>query len=364
VNWREIEVAPAMTLAVAIERIDRAGMQAALVVDDDHRLVGMVTDGDVRRALLRGCALDTPIRDVMNPNPRTLRIGTSREDVLAFMRRHRFHHVPLVDEEGELAGLELLDELIGATEVPNPVVLMAGGLGTRLQPLTQDCPKPLLPVGGTPILEHILKAFVDEGFRRFYLAVNYKAEMIAEHFGSGDRWGVQIDYLREEMPLGTAGALTLLPARPQHPLVVMNGDLMTRASFASILDFHARHGGLATMAVREYDLQIPYGVVTVDNGEVVGVEEAKAGRIVRIDEKPMQRFFVNAGIYVLSPEALDHLPAKTPFDMPALFDHLRKVGPTMAFPLREFWMDIGEHDALQVANEHASAPTDPSVRRR
>jgi len=348
--WERVAVSGSTSLAVAIEHIDRTGMQAALVVDDNLRLLGTVTDGDVRRALLRGFALDTPIRDVMNPNPRTLRVGTSREDVLAFMRRHRFHHVPLIDEEGRLAGLELLDDLIGATEAPNTVVLMAGGLGTRLQPLTQDCPKPLLPVGGMPILEHILKAFVGEGFRRFYFAVNYKAEMIVEHFGNGDRWGVRIEYLREETPLGTAGALTLLPSRPQHPLVVMNGDLMTKASFASMVDYHARHGGIATMAVREYDLQIPYGVVTVDDGKVVGMEEARAGRIVRIDEKPVQHFFVNAGIYVLSPEALDHLPAQTPFDMPALFDHLRRVGPTMAFPLREYWVDVGRPEELERAH--------------
>ena len=348
-DWRDVVVGPAATLAETIERIDRTGLQVGLVVDEDRRLLGIVTDGDIRRAILRDCVLDTAIRDVMNPTPRSLRAGAVRADVLELMRRHKFHHVPLVDGDGRLVGLEILDRLIGATELPNAVVLMAGGRGTRLRPLTAECPKPLLSVGGKPILEHILAGFIEEGFRNFYLSVNYKAEMIAEHFGNGDRWGVRIEYLREASPLGTAGALSLLPARPRHPLVVMNGDLLTKVSFASMLEFHARHGGLATMAVREYDLQIPYGVVTIDNGEVVGIEEASAGRIVRIDEKPVQRFFVNAGIYVLSPESFDHLP-HSPFDMPMLFDGLRRVGSTMAYPLREYWVDIGHRDELDRAH--------------
>ena len=269
-DWRDVVVRPAATLAETIERIDRSGLQVGLVVDEDRRLLGIVTDGDIRRAILRGCRLDAAIRDVMNPKPRTLRAGAVRADVLAFMRRHKFHHVPLVDGDGRLTGLEILDRLIGATELPNAVVLMAGGRGTRLRPLTEACPKPLLPVGGKPILEHILAGFIEEGFRNFYFSVNYKAEMITEHFGNGERWGVRIDYLREVSPLGTAGSLSLLPERPRHPLIVMNGDLLTKVSFASMLEFHARHGGLATMAVREYDVQIPYGVVTIDNGEIVG----------------------------------------------------------------------------------------------
>ena len=304
-----------------------------LVADEGRRLLGIVTDGDIRRAILRDCGLDTAIRDVMNPRPRSLRAGAARADVLELMRRHKFHHVPLVDGDGTLVGLEIFDRLIGAIELPNVVVLMAGGRGTRLRPLTEECPKPLLSVGDKPILEHILAGFIEEGFRHFYLSVNYKAEMIAEHFGNGDRWGVRIEYLRESSPLGTAGALSLLPARPRHPIVVMNGDLLTKVSFASMLEFHARHGGLATMAVREYDLQIPYGVVTIDNGEVVGIEEASAGRIVRIDEKPVQRFFVNAGIYVLSPES---------FRPPAAYS-IRH-----AYALRRV-AQRGVHDGLPVA---------------
>jgi len=351
VDWRDVVVTPAARLAATIERIDRSGLQVGLVVDERGVLLGVVTDGDIRRALLRGCGMDVGIREVMNPKPRTLPTETSRADVLAFMRRHKFHHVPLLDSEGRLAGLEVLDRLIGATEVPNPVVIMAGGRGARLLPLTEECPKPLLPVGGKPILEHILEGFVEEGFRHFYFSVNYKAEMITDHFGNGERWGVRIDYLREPSPLGTAGSLSLLPARPEHPLIVMNGDLLTKVSFASLLEFHSRHGGLATMAVREYDVQIPYGVVTIDNGRILRIDETEGGRILGIDEKPVQRFFVNAGIYVLSPEAVDHIPVGAPVDMPMLFDRLREHGATMAFPLREYWVDIGRHDELEMAND-------------
>ena len=201
------------------------------------------------------------------------------------MRRHGFHQVPLVDNEGRLAGLELLDQLIGAVELPNRVVIMAGGRGHRLRPLTEDCPKPLLPVGDKPILEHILEAFIEEGFGNFYFSVNYKAEMITEYFGTGQKLGVRIDYLHESRPLGTTSTLTLLPERPQHPLVIMNGDLLTKISLTSMLEFHERHGGLATMAVREYDLEIPYGVVTVEHGQVLSIDEMDAARIVRIDRR-------------------------------------------------------------------------------
>lgn len=351
VNWRDVTVGPSATLAETIECIDRSGLQVALVAGQDGALLGMVTDGDIRRAILRGCRLSEAIGTVMNAAPHALPAGTPRAEVLSFMRRHKFHQVPLVDGQGRLAGLELLDRLIGAAELPNSVVVMAGGRGTRLRPLTEDCPKPMLPVGGKPILEHILEAFIEEGFRKFFFSVNYMAETITAHFGSGEAWGARIEYLRESNPLGTAGSLTLLSERPRHPLVVMNGDLLTKVSFASMLEFHERHGGLATMAVREYDLEIPYGVVTVDNGEVLGFDENVGGRIVRIDEKPVQRFFVNAGIYVLSPESFDHLPTETPFDMPMLFDRLRQAGATMAFPLRDYWVDVGRHDELEMAKD-------------
>lgn len=338
-EWRAVAVPPSFALADTIRRVDEGALQIALVTDAEDHLLGVVTDGDIRRAILRGLGLQTPTEQIMNPKPHTLPEHTPRAEVLAYMRRYTLHQVPLLDATGKVVGLELLDALLGAAELPNAVVLMAGGLGTRLRPLTETCPKPLIPVGGKPILERILSAFAEEGFRRFYLAVNYKAEMIVDYFGDGRRWGVEIDYLHETERLGTAGALSLLPAAPEHPFFVMNGDLLTQASFARMLAFHQRHGGLATMAVREYDIQIPYGVVRVD-GE----------RIVSIEEKPRHSFFVNAGIYVLEPQALEHIPQSTYFDMPTLFERLNGAGATAGYPLREYWLDIGRHEELERAH--------------
>jgi NDP-sugar pyrophosphorylase family protein len=226
------------------------------------------------------------------------------------------------------------------------VVLMAGGLGTRLQPLTDECPKPLLAVGGRPILETILESFAEQGFKRIFLSVNHKAEMIRSHFGAGERWGVQVEYLHESIRLGTAGALSLLPERPTTPVVVMNGDLLTRTNFDNLLRFHNAQDAIATMAVREYDFQVPYGVVRLNGANIESIEE-----------KPVQRFFVNAGIYTLSPEALDYLPIQTMFDMPNLFEHLIAAGKTTAaYPLREYWLDIGRLEELERAQREWAEP--------
>ncbi|EAR23503.1 putative mannose-1-phosphate guanyltransferase [Nitrococcus mobilis Nb-231] len=322
-----------------IRRIDEAGLQVALVADDAHRLLGVVTDGDIRRAILRGVELQAPTSTIMNPKPHTLPQHKPRREILAYMRRYSLRQVPVVNVDGKLVGLELLDALIGAAELPNAVVLMAGGLGTRLRPLTETCPKPLLSVGGKPILERILGAFIEEGFRHFYFAVNYKAEMIIEHFGDGGRWGVQIEYLRETRRLGTAGALSLLPIWPEHPFFVMNGDLLTQANFSRMLEFHEQYGGLATMAVREYDIRIPYGVVRLDGDKILSIKE-----------KPLHSFFVNAGIYVLEPEAVAHIPANDYCDMPSLFKRLNGAGSTAAYPLREYWLDIGRQEELERAH--------------
>lgn len=338
-NWENVVVRAATPIGEAIRCIDTSALQIALVVDDAGSLIGVVTDGDIRRALLGGLGLETTTARVMNPAPLALPAGTSRQEILAFMRSHSIQQVPLIDETGRLAGLEVINTLVGAREQPNWVVLMAGGLGMRLRPLTESCPKPLLPVGGKPILESILENFVEQGFRRFFFSVNYKAEMIRAHFGSGSRWGVDITYLQEMRPLGTAGPLSLLPEPPTHPLIAMNGDLLTRPNFHAMLDFHAERGALATMAVREFDYQVPYGVVRLADG-----------CIAEIEEKPVQRFFVNAGIYVLAPAAVASIPRGTPFDMPTLFEHMvAQNRPTAAYPLHEYWLDIGRIEELERA---------------
>ena len=338
-NWKDVIVSPETPLGDAIARIDASGLQVALVLAQDGCLLGILTDGNIRRAILAGRSLQVPVSEVMNPQPTVVLASTPRDEKLALMRRMTLHHLPLVGDAGQVVGLTTLDELIGATERPNWVVLMAGGRGTRLQPLTDECPKPLLAVGGRPILETILESFAEQGFKRIFLSVNFKAEMIRSYFGAGERWGVQVEYLQENIRLGTAGALSLLPEKPSAPIVVMNGDLLTRTNFDNLLQVHNTQGAAATMAVREYDFQVPYGVVRLD-----GV------RIEAIEEKPVQNFFVNAGIYALSPEALDHLPAETFFDMPTLFERLIAAGKTTAaYPLREYWLDIGRLEEFERA---------------
>lgn len=337
--WRDIVVSPHTLLGEAIAKIDASGLQVALVLARDDTLLGILTDGNIRRAILAGKSLSTPVSDVMNSQATALAVSTPRDEMLVLMRRKVIHHLPLLDNTGRVVGLVTLDELIGAAEHPNWAVLMAGGLGTRLSPLTDECPKPLLPVAGKPILETILESFAEQGFKRIFLSVNYKAEMIRNHFGTGERWGVQIEYLHENTRFGTAGALSLLPEKPTAPIVVMNGDLLTRTNFDNLLQFHNNQGAIATMAVREYDFQVPYGVVRLDGAHIEAIEE-----------KPVQKFFVNAGIYALSPEALDYLPTKTFFDMTSLFEQLITAGKTtVAYPLREYWLDIGQLEEFERA---------------
>ena len=343
-NWKDIVVSPEISLREAIKRIDASGIQMALVADANMCLRGVLSDGDVRRSILNGIDLDGPVSEAMNAHPKTGSIHTPRADVLATMRRFMFHHLPLIDDKGRLAGLATLDEFMGVVERDNWVVLMVGGLGSRLRPLTDDCPKPMLRIGGKPILESILECFMEQGFRRFFLSVNYKAEVIKDYFGDGAEWGAKIEYLHETERLGTAGALSLLPEKPLAPLVVMNGDLITKANFAAMLEFHKEHQAVATMAVREYDLQVPYGVVKVDGVQITAIEE-----------KPVHRFFVNGGIYVLEGDALDAIPPNTFFDVPSLFQDIESKGrKAAAYPLREYWLDIGRLEEYERAQREWS----------
>jgi dTDP-glucose pyrophosphorylase len=339
-HWQQTLVDASSSIRHAIEVIDTAKLQIALIADDDGRLLGTLTDGDVRRAILRGVSLDGPVSDVMNANPKTARRDDDPAVLLSIMRQHHIHQVPLLDPQWRIVGLETFDHLNRHERRPNTVVLMAGGLGTRLLPLTNEMPKPLLHVGHKPILETILEVFVEHGFERFFLSVNYMAEKIESHFGDGSKWGVEIEYLRETERLGTAGALSLLPERPQEPLFVMNGDLLTRLDFSRLLEFHTTNASAATMCVREYEMQVPYGVVKTDGH-----------RIVEIEEKPVERYLVNGGVYVLEPETLDLIPNRTFFDMPDLFSALaERQAETCVFPIREYWMDIGRMEDFDRAN--------------
>lgn len=319
--------------------IDRAGTQIALVVDANDHLLGIATDGDIRRALLQGETLETPVSQFMNGNPLT---GLVDEDPLVWqrtMQRHNLRYLPLLDAQGSVQKLVRADAF---KESPreNLVVLMAGGKGTRLRPLTEHEPKPLLKVGNKPILETIIESFAAQGFHRFQLCINYRGEMIRDHFGDGAQWGIQIEYIEEPMRLGTAGALGLLAKRPEQPFFVMNGDLLTKVDFVRLLEFHKKQANAATLCVREYRYQIPYGVVQLDQY-----------RILRLKEKPVHYYNVNAGIYLLNPAVLDLIPAAQYFDMTSLIDLLLGNGAQVgSFPLREYWMDIGRMEDFEQAH--------------
>ncbi|MEO5340322.1 MAG: nucleotidyltransferase family protein [Magnetococcus sp. MYC-9] len=331
-NWRSVLVQPESTILETIQVIDRGALRIALVVTPERRLLGVVTDGNIRRGLLNHVDLQEPVSRIMNPKPITVRVTDAREQVLALMSVREIEHVPVLDEQGILVGLEILQELAQPAAKTNWVVLMVGGLGSRLGPLTQECPKPLLRVGGKPILEVILESFLEYGFRRFYLSVNYKKQMIKEYFGDGSAWGAEIRYLEEKERLGTAGSLSLLSERPEEPFFVMNGDLLTRINFQHILDFHAEHQAQATLCVRRVEQVIPFGVVEIDQH-----------RLTRIEEKPTQHYFVNAGIYVLDPALLSMVADGHYLDMPDLFRQaIRQGHSAAAFPFLDYWMDIGQ----------------------
>jgi len=331
---------PSASLREAIAIIDRGTVQIALVTDTDHRLLGTVTDGDIRRGLLRGETLDTPVERVMNRAFRCLPTTARGSEALALMRQELLHQIPIVDAQGRVVRLFLLEELLRPRTLPNAVVLMAGGEGKRLRPLTEDCPKPMLPVGGKPLLEILLEQCIDAGFRHFYLSVNYLKHRIQDHFGDGSRWKVAIQYLEEDRPLGTAGALSLLPQRPVHPLLVMNGDVLTRVDFNQLLRFHAEHQSAATLCVREHTTQIPYGVVHIEDI-----------RVLMLEEKPVLHHYVNAGIYVLNPEVLDLLSPDQPCDMPQLLEQaLQHKYGVNAFPIHDYWLDVGHPDTFERAN--------------
>jgi len=339
-DWKDILVTSDTPILKVIEIIDAGARQLALVVDENERLLGTVTDGDIRRGLLKGRSLQDPASSVMNPYPIVASPYDTRENILTLMKVRQIHQIPVLDEDGRILHVEVLNELLRPTIKENWVVLMAGGQGTRLRPLTHDCPKPLLKVGNKPLLETILHNFIESGFHRFFISVNYKAEMIKDYFGDGSKWNVEIQYLHEEKTLGTAGSLSLLTEKPTQPFFVMNGDLLTKVNFGQLLDFHVAHSARATMCVREHDYQVPYGVVKLDKQRLTGIEE-----------KPVQKFFVNAGIYVLNPEVIDMIPNNNYYDMPSLFDELMKDGQeTIAFPIREYWLDIGRIADFERAN--------------
>lgn len=344
-RWINILVGKNTTLLETMKIIDDSSLQFAVVVDNENYLLGTVTDGDIRRGILRGEGLDVPIKEVMNPTPITGNIKNTYSDYLHLLKKYKLKQLPIVDMDNRIIDIIFADEDLAAKSNGNAVVLMAGGLGKRLRPLTENIPKPMLNVGNKPILETIIEGFKQHGFTNFVLSVNYKKEVIQNYFKDGSSLGVSITYIEEDKRMGTAGPLSLLKKKPTNPFFVMNGDLLTQVNFEQLLRFHEDTDAVATMCVREYEYQIPYGVIETDGHQLVSIKE-----------KPLQRSFVNAGIYVLNPEIFDYIPKNEFYDMPDLFKQLmEKQKNVSAFPLREYWLDIGHLADFERADDEYSS---------
>ena len=327
-------------IADAISNLDESHLRIALAVTEQKVLLGTISDGDIRRGLLRGLDLNSQIASIINRNPLVVPPDMSKEMALQIMQANKIFQLPVVDRERRVVGLHLWDNITTLPERANLMVIMAGGMGTRLRPHTENCPKPLLPVAGKPMLEHIIERAKLEGFTQFVLAIHYLGHMIEDYFGNGDRLQVRIEYLREETPLGTAGALGLLKPQPDAPFVVTNGDVITDIRYGELIDFHIRHDAAATMAVRVHEWQHPFGVVQTQGVEIVGFEE-----------KPIARSHINAGVYALNPVALSVISEGDYCDMPTLFERLQaKSKRTVAYPMHEPWLDVGRIEDLQAVN--------------
>ena len=338
-NWRSVLVPLGSDIQQAIRSLEASGRQIVIVVSETNKLVGTLTDGDIRRAFLKGYNLGSEIDDIIQRDPLAVPPDLSREIVLQLMHVNKVHQLPIIDAEGTVTGLHFLDEILVSKKIENSLFIMAGGKGTRLRPHTETCPKPMLEVGGKPMLERIMQKAIAEGINNFTISINYLGHIIEEYFGDGSERGVSIQYLREEEPLGTAGCLSLLQEPPSLPFIVTNGDVLTDVRYPDLLDFHVRHSAQATMAVKQHEIQNQFGVVKIKGIEIEGFEE-----------KPVYRSHVNAGLYVLEPTALGYLKRQQHCDMPDVFERMKRNGAkTVAYPMHEPWLDVGRPEDLNNA---------------
>lgn len=337
---KNIKLTPTSTIREALIIIDSGAMRIALVVDESNRLIGTLTDGDIRRGLLNNLSLSDCIESIVYKTPTVAVLSDTKEEILQKALRKKLHQIPIVDENYCIIGIQEISELVKPRIKPNKVILMVGGLGSRLRPLTENTPKPMLQVGNKPILQTIVEKFAEYGFVNIVMCVNYKSHIIQDYFGDGSAFGVMIEYILEEQRMGTAGALSLLKPVPNEPFFVMNGDLLTNVNFEHLLDYHSAHNAVATMCVREYDFQVPYGVVNMEENKIVSIQE-----------KPIHKFLVSAGIYLLNPETIGLISKNDFYDMPTLFETLINKGQkTISFPIRGYWLDIGRMEEYERAN--------------
>jgi len=339
INWKRVVIEPSLSIREALKIIDREALRVALVVDN-NRLIGIVTDGDIRRSILKGVELTDSVNKIMNTNPLTADVNITSEELKKTMQQKQILSLPLTDDSGHLVGLKTLYDTLAVKRRENPVFIMAGGFGTRLKPLTDNCPKPMLKVGNKPMLETLINSFKSYGFYKFYISTHYLPDVIMNYFGNGENMDVEITYVHEETPLGTGGALSLLPdTLPVEPLIMINGDILTKVDFSKVLDFHIKQKSDATMCVRDYEVKVPFGVI-----------EGEGHQITAMVEKPTYRYFVNAGIYIISHHIIKSLSKNERLDMPSLFEIKQKAGcKVLKFPIHEYWLDVGRHDDFNKA---------------
>lgn len=335
--WEKSILSCNLRVKDAIYNLNNTSLKLVIVVDENKKFFGTITDGDIRRALLQGVNLDSPILEVTNKNPIYASISLDKKNVLTLMKSNKINQVPIIDINRNIVGLHLAENLDSSINFSNKIIIMAGGKGKRLYPLTKNIPKPLVNVAGKPMIEHIIERAKIEGFNNFIISINYLGHMIQDYFENGDKLNVNIEYIKEDVPLGTAGGLSLIKSIPEEPIIVTNGDVFTDIRFSEILNFHNHHESAGTMAVKLHESQNPYGVVNIK-----GIE------IIDLQEKPIVKNYINAGVYVLQPSVLNFLLKNNYCDMPSLFKKLKETNKKIiAFPMHEPWTDVGKIDDLK-----------------
>lgn len=339
--WKKAVISANASLRDAAKNLSKSSLRIVLVTDSAMKLLGVISDGDIRRGLLRGLTLDSDLNEILHKNPLVAPEGMPQSLIRQLMVLNKVQQIPEIDSDGRVVSLYTWDQFKIKERISNTMFILAGGEGTRLRPYTENCPKPMLLVGDKPMLQHIIERAISEGFDHFLLSVNYLANVIKDYFGDGSNFGVKIEYIHEDLPLGTAGSLSLISKMINEPFVVTNGDVLSGIQYSDLLEFHNRQKSVATMAVRSYEWQNPFGVVHIDGLSIVGFEE-----------KPVTRSHINAGIYALSPVALQELNYGETCDMPTLFERLQaKSHKTIVYPMHEPWLDVGRQDDLSAANK-------------
>ena len=335
----KIKISQYTTIKQAMKIISNGAIQIAIAVDKKGKLIGTLTDGDIRSGFLNGLNLNSPVKSIIFKKPIIVKENFAKDKLMNLALSKKIYQIPVVDKNGKVQGIYVLDELINIKSKSNIVVIMAGGKGMRLRPLTNNIPKPMLKVGNKPILQILVEKFEHSGYKNFIICVNYKSKIIKDYFGDGKKFGVKIEYIHEKKRMGTVGAISLIKKKLQEPFFVINGDLLTNLNFEKLFDFHIKHNSKATMCVKEYNIDSPYGEVTINDKNILSIEE-----------KPRHKVFVNAGVYLLDPKCINLIPKKF-YDMNTLFKKIIfKKYKTLSFPLEEYWLDIGRFDDYKKAN--------------